>query len=167
MSRDQTWEAQIDAVWKRTDLSDIELRGAIERVAAVCPYSDGTADFERAGSWDSTGEPEAAIALYEKALAAGLDPDRRRRCAIQLASSLRNVGRVDESIGLLTEELGKPSDDLDDAVVAFLALAKASSGDDRGGLALALEALAGHLPRYQRSVRSYAKHLVDPSVFND
>ena len=161
------WEAELEEVWSTaTDRPDAELRAAVEELALRCPYDDGTADFERAGAWDSIGHPEEAIELYEQALDSGLGPERRRRAVIQLASSLRNVGRVEDSIRLLEEELKRDSDELDDAIVAFLALARASSGDDRAGLALALQALSKHLPRYQRSVSNYAKHLLDPSFFD-
>ena len=131
------------------------------------PYDDGTADFERAGAWDSTGRSDLAIPLNQRALQTGLQPDRRRRAVIQLASSLRNEGRIAESIDLLEAELASVDGELDDAVIAFLALAHASAGEERIGLSLALEALSKHLPRYSRSVSNYAKHLLDPTFFDD
>ena len=76
---------------------------------------------------------------------------------IQLASSLRNVGRADESVALLTAELDADSDELDDAVRAFLALALVDVGREREAVSHALTALAPHLPRYQRSLASYAE----------
>jgi hypothetical protein len=56
------------------------------------------------------------------------------------------------------------SDELDDAVRAFLALALAEVGRNREALSIALAALAPHLPRYQRSLANYARLLVDPEV---
>jgi hypothetical protein len=84
---------------------------------------------------------------------------RRRRAVIQMASSLRNLGQASESAELLTAERDRGSDKLDDAVSAFLALALIDTGREREALALALAALAPHLPRYQRSVGSYAAEL--------
>jgi hypothetical protein len=78
---------------------------------------------------------------------------------IQLASSLRNVGQPEESVALLTAELEAGSDDLDDAVRAFLALALTSVGREREAVSLALTALAAHLPRYNRSLVAYAGEL--------
>ena len=80
---------------------------------------------------------------------------------IQLSSSLRNLGLVSESLALLTAERGQASDDLDDAVSAFLAFALADSGREREAASVALAALAPHLPRYQRSVGNYARALVE------
>jgi hypothetical protein len=45
-------------------------------------------------------------------------------------------------------------------VRGFLALALVSAGRPREAAALALEALAPHLPRYQRSLGAYARDLV-------
>ncbi|HVC82204.1 MAG TPA: tetratricopeptide repeat protein, partial [Chloroflexota bacterium] len=81
------------------------------------------AAFERAASLDSTGHSDLAVPLYRQALALGLRGERRRRAVIQMASSLRNIGRAPESVALLTAERDAGSDDLDDAVDAFLALA--------------------------------------------
>jgi tetratricopeptide (TPR) repeat protein len=53
--------------------------------------------YERGGRHDSAGREDEAIPLYEQALAAGLSGELRARCLLQLGSSLRNVGRVDEA----------------------------------------------------------------------
>ena len=62
-------------------------------------------------------------------------------------------------MALLTAELEAGSDELDDAVRAFLALALTSVGREREAVALALTALAAHLPRYNRSLAAYASEL--------
>ena len=115
--------------------------------------------FDRACEFDSTGHPDLAVPLYREALEQGLEGENRRRAVIQMASSLRNLGEVDESVALLTGELDQPSDHLDDAVRAFLALALADAGREREALCHALTALAAHLPRYQRSLATYAEDL--------
>ena len=99
--------------------------------------------------------------MYRRALELGLEGERRRRAVIQMASSLRNLGRPEESVALLTAERDAGSDALDDAVAVFLALALADVGREREALALALGALAPHLPRYQRSAANYARELTD------
>ena len=76
-----------------------------------------------------------------------------------MASTLRNLGEVSESVALLRAERDRPSDELDDAVAAFLALALVDAGREREATALALEALAPHLPRYQRSLANYAREI--------
>jgi Tetratrico peptide repeat len=74
--------------------------------------------------------------------------------------TLRNLGQSDTSVRLLEAERQGRSDELDDAVSAFLALALADIGRERGALSLALQSLAPHLPRYQRSCSNYARVLV-------
>ena len=97
--------------------------------------------------------------LYRQALETGLQDERRRRAVIQLASSLRNIGRADESVALLRAELDTGPDELDDAVRAFLALALVDTGQEREAVSHALTALAPHLTRYQRSLANYARQL--------
>lgn len=80
---------------------------------------------------------------------------------IQLASSLRNLDQVAESLALLEAEREQPSDGLDDAVSGFLALALADSAREREAVSVALAALAPHLPRYQRSLANYARALTE------
>ncbi|MBF4462586.1 tetratricopeptide repeat protein [Rathayibacter sp. VKM Ac-2878] len=126
-------------------------------LAARYPGSDGVASFELGGALDSAGREEEAAAEYERALAAGLDEERRARLTIQYASTLRNLGRVDEAVAVL--EAAEPHPAVGDARAVFLALALQSAGRADEALRVALEALAPTLPRYQRSVRAYAAAL--------
>lgn len=154
------WEARLEALWASANhLAPDELRHQMDRLCAELPEGDPVAAFEHGSAFDSTGHSDKAVPLYRQALAAGLDGLRRRRATIQLASSLRNLGRAAESVALLEAERAMPSDELDDAVGAFLALALASEGREGEALALALTALAPHLPRYQISVANYARLL--------
>ena len=155
------WEARVAALWAQLDdLPEVEFHDRMRQLAAEFPPGHAISTFELAAAQDSTGHPDVAVPLYRAALATGLVGTRRRRAVIQLASSLRNLGEVAESISLLEVELTRESSDLDDAVRAVLALAYSSAGRDREGLALVLEALAAHLPRYQRSMANYARALV-------
>jgi hypothetical protein len=156
------WEERVATAWATFDgRSDEENRALIEALAAELPDGSSEASFERACVFDSTDASDLAVPLYREALERGLGPKRRRRAVIQLASSLRNIGRAEESVALLTEELGAASDELDDAVHAFLALALTDVGRDREAASHALGALAPHLPRYQRSLAAYARALVE------
>ena len=158
------WEQRLADLWASADEhTDEGFVARVEELAAELPADSPVAAFERAGSFDSTGHPELAVPLYRQALEHGLDGGRRRRAVIQLASSLRNLGQASESVALLTAERDAESDELDDAVSAFLALALVDTGDERQALSLALSALAPHLPRYQRSLANYARELTDQS----
>lgn len=86
----------------------------------------------------STGHPDLAVPLYRAALEAGLSGHRRRRAAIQLASSLRNLGNAAEAADLLFAELQAPSDELDGAVRGFLAPTLVDLGREREAVALSL-----------------------------
>lgn len=156
------WEQRLADAWaslgRRTEEEFLAL---IEQLAAELPPDSAVAGFERAASLDSTGHSDLAIPLYRQALDSGLTGERRRRAVIQLASSLRNVGRPEESVRLLTTELEAGSDHLDDAVRAFLALALVDVAREREAVSVALAALAPHLPRYQRSLANYARLLLE------
>ncbi|MGW0871619.1 tetratricopeptide repeat protein [Streptomyces sp. NPDC002740] len=139
-----------------------EFRAVIDKLVAELPEDSPLGPFEQACAWDSTGHSDRAAPLYRDALARGLSEVsgyKGRRAKIQLSSSLRNIGQAEEGVKLLTTELDAPSDELDDAVRACLALCLSSLGRDREGLSLVLGALAPHLPRYQRSMANYAKAL--------
>ena len=156
------WQTKVDQLWQRFD--DYEPEAFVQAMARLTSErgpDDPVSAFELGGAYDSTGHSDVAVEHYRRALQLGLDPGRHRQAVIQLASSLRNLGQVSEGIELLERERDARSDELDDAVVAFLALALTTVGREREAAALALSALAPHLPRYQRSVASYARAIVD------
>jgi tetratricopeptide (TPR) repeat protein len=160
------WEDRVAAAWATFDdyaeEDAAEFRAVIDALVAELPDGAPLGLFERACAWDSTGHSDKAVPLYREALALGLSGYQGRRAKIQLSSSLRNIGQPEEGVKLLTPELDGPSDELDDAVRATLALCLSSLGRDREGLSLVLGALAPHLPRYQRSMANYARALVTP-----
>jgi hypothetical protein len=157
------WERRLADAWASIDeYSEPSFLALIERLIAQLPGGHAVGLFERAASLDSTGHSDLAVPLYRAALERGLSGERRRRAVIQMSSSLRNLGRPEESVKLLTAELDAGSDHLDDAVRAFLALALTDVGREREAVSLALGALAPHLPRYQRSLGNYARLLVSP-----
>jgi hypothetical protein len=157
-----TWEQRNADLWAALDdLAPDEFLAQMQALADERPAGDAIAAFELASANDSTGHPDAAAPLYREALAAGLTGLRRRRAVIQLASTLRNLGHLDESLALLTAERDAGSDELDDAVVCTLALALVDSGREREAAALAIGALARHLPRYNRSMANYARALTE------
>lgn len=118
--------------------------------------SDAVDLYERGGEHDSAGREEQAIPLYERALAAGLTGELRARCLLQLGSSLRNVGRVEEAVTLL--ENARREFSKFRPLRAFLALALHSAGRDREALRELLETIADE-GEYERSLRGYAADL--------
>ena len=161
----EEWERRVAEAWATFDeRSDDENRALIEELAGELPADSAVAGFERACVFDSTDASHLAVPLYREALERGLGPERRRRAVIQLASSLRNIGEAEESVALLTGELEREPDELDDAVRAFLALALVDVRREREAVSHALTALAPHLPRYRRSLAAYARSLLDEGV---
>jgi hypothetical protein len=156
------WEQRVAALWTRFDNYDAEeFLARMDVLVAELPETSPVGPFERASALDSVGRERQAVPLYRQALAAGLGGPRRRQAVIQLSSSLRVLGQADESVALLRAERAG-SDELDDAVSAFLALALADAGAEREAVSVALAALGPHLPRYQRAVGNYARLLAEP-----
>ena len=154
------WDSQFEAVWADESLSDQERIERIDRLASV--WGDNAiALFHRAGARDSAGLEAEAEPLYRRALLIGLDDDHRVRATIQLASTLRNLGRVHEVVWMLGDEYANhPGSPHRDAVAAFYALALATSGESRRATSVALNALIPHLSLYRTSLQRYANEIV-------
>ncbi|WP_157001252.1 tetratricopeptide repeat protein [Agromyces laixinhei] len=156
------WERRIADVWSSAagSVVDHEVIVQIDALAAERGDDDARAIFERAGARDSAGRPAEAVPLYRRALELGLDEEHRPQAVVQLASSIRNLGDLDEALRLIeAEHREHPDAPYRDEVAAFLALALVSAGDARRGASVALAALAPHLRRYTRSVSAYAAAL--------
>src|SRR5690606_8392315 len=154
------WQDRVDAVWADESISDDERVRLIDQLATERLVDDPVALFERAGARDSAGAEMAAESYYRRALSGGLDESRRAQATIQLASTLRNLGRIDESLRMLRDERERGGE-LADAAAAFYALALVSAGDASAAASVALEALAPHLPQYRRSVAAYAREIAE------
>jgi tetratricopeptide (TPR) repeat protein len=164
INAEAAWEARLTALWGAMDRYEPQAFVAqMDLLVAELLPESGIACFERASAQDSTGHPDLAVPLYRAALKAGLTGLRRRRAAIQLASSLRNLGNAAEAADLLFAELQAPSDELDGAVRAFLALALVDLGREREAVGISLVALSKYLPRYNRSLASYANEIAPNS----
>jgi hypothetical protein len=156
------WNERMEALWETAgERTEEETLAAVLALCDERPPDDPDALFERAGAYDYVGQEAEAEPLYRQAMAAGLAGVRRARAVIQLASTLRNLGRAAEGAALLTGEAVVASDDLSDARAAFLALTLLDSGRPDEAVGWALRALAGHLTDYRRAVTYYAEELFD------
>lgn len=147
-------ESPIAAFWATAgSLTADEVVATMDELAG----DDAAGLFERASARDFAGREAEAEPLYREALAAGLDDDLRPQAVIQLASTLRNLGRAAEAVTLLSEagELGAYEQER----LAFLALALVDAGDEKRATALAVRALAENAPHYGRALRAYAEGL--------
>ena len=156
------WPSRVSAVWASADeIPEGDVVAAIDALVAERPADDAAAVFEAASVRDYAGLESEAEPLYKRALELGLPTDVEARATIQLASTLRNLGKVDESVGMLERLLhAHPGDEWTGPAAAFLALALVSRGSEREAASVALAALADYLPVYGRSVRGYAVELL-------
>ncbi|MEI5583004.1 MULTISPECIES: tetratricopeptide repeat protein [unclassified Agromyces] len=153
------WQHLIDAVWDAaSELGDEGVIEQIDALVAELPPDDPRGPFEAAGARDSAGREDEAEPRYRRALELGLSGRARVEAHIQLASTVRTLGRPGEALQLL-EAVRADAGDLADAVEAFRALALASSGRADAAASVALVALAPHLTQYRRAVEAYAREL--------
>lgn len=154
---DAEWERLVAEAWA-VDVDDT-IVARMTALAAAAPHP-ALGYFELAGAYDSVGDEAAAVTEYERALASGLglvDPARAAQLAIQYASTLRNLGRVDEAIAVLRNAPFHPATGL--AREVFLSLALHDAGRGGEALQILIDAITPSLPRYQRSVRAYSHGL--------
>lgn len=156
------WDSRIDAFYRDavSEHEPAQTVAAMSDLLATMGADDAGAlvPFEMAGVHDSLGLDDDAVPLYREALAAGLDASHAAQARIQLASTLRKLGRLDEALELLS---APAEGDLEPARKAFLALALHSAGRSDEALREAIEGILPSLPRYQRTLAAYAAALTD------
>jgi Tetratrico peptide repeat len=164
---DHEWEARVADVWKSAHtMAPADLVATIDKLAAERNNDDGNALFERACARDTAGFEADAETYYRSALASeNLDAYRHSRASIQLGSTLRILGKLEESEKLLTAELDRHMQadnprELHDEARAILALTYVAQGRAVEAAGLALTVLAPHLSRYNRSMSANAAELV-------
>ncbi|WP_445337184.1 tetratricopeptide repeat protein [Clavibacter sp. CFBP 8614] len=158
----ETLDAQLDRIVAARDRDDMG-----PTIAALLPLLERHPDdarvlYEVGGAYDTAGEEARALELYERAEAQGLTGDIRRRCYLQHGSTLRNLGRVDESLALFARARGEFPDSPSLAVFEALTLHAAGRAD--AALARILLVVADRVPdpelqRYLPAIRGNAEHL--------
>jgi Flp pilus assembly protein TadD len=119
---------------------------------------DPRSHFEYAGVLDFQGREADAVAPYRRAQALGLAGDDLPRLYVQLGSTLRNVGDLDEAVRFLAEGRQRFPDHA--AIRAFHALALVSAGRCPEAAVTLLELVteqptAIDLDGYDRALRQY------------
>lgn len=152
-------EAAIAELW---DLADPRARVRAARQLHAQHPKDARLAYEHASALDAAGDEAEALPLYQQALDLGLREPQRHRARIQLASSLRVVGKAEESLQLLTELAHERPHSV--AVTAFRALAAADCGRGDEAVADLVDALLHHAGdedslSYQRALHAYAEEL--------
>ncbi|CCH79658.1 Cyanophycin synthetase (fragment) [Nostocoides japonicum T1-X7] len=152
-------EAAIAALWQD---EDPERRIATAAALHAEHAGDPRIAYEHGGTLDSAGRPDEAVPLYREALAGGLREPYRHRAVVQLASSLRNLGRVEEAVRLLDDVAAEHPDSL--GIAAFRALALHDAGRSDEALSVLIGTVAAtstdpDVARYRRSLTAYGKDL--------
>jgi Tetratrico peptide repeat len=99
-----SWEERVAAFWADASDEDPGLLHAMDALAAERPPGDPVAIYERASARDFAGRESDAEVLYREALAGGLahvDERRAVEARVQLASTLRLLGRPPEAVSVL------------------------------------------------------------------
>ena len=160
MARGLELEAELDALLSARNrnaptiaaLHDVELRHP----------GNARVLYELAGAYDTAGEEGTAAGLYERALAAGLNGDVLRRCWLQYGSTLRNLGRMEESLAVFARARAEFPDAVSLGVFEALTLhAAGRAGSALGSLLLLLadNVFSVDLDRYKPAIRGNAEYL--------
>jgi tetratricopeptide (TPR) repeat protein len=136
--------------------------------AARANPDDVQAVLAAGGACDRIGREHDAIGYYERARELGIPEELKQDFTIWYGSTLRNVGRLEESVTRLAEGCALYPENA--TMRAFLALALHSSGHHSLAMASMLEAAlaAAARPdgfgRYARALTSYQAELVTESI---
>jgi len=153
---------QLDQIFAARDRANMA-----PTISALLPLlethpQDARVLYEVGGAYDTDGQESVALGFYEQAIDAGLDGDLRRRCFLQYGSTLRNVGRIDDSLAVFARARDEFPDSV--AVGAFEALSLHAAGRANTALARLLELLADNvdaeeLNRYKAAMKGNAAYL--------
>jgi tetratricopeptide (TPR) repeat protein len=155
------WEIITESGWKHKD-NGTKLIQYFTEIVEKYPKS-ARALFELANAYDYLGKEGKAIPLYEKAIQMGLTSDYEAYTFLQLGSSLRNVGRVDDAIRVLTDAEARypelPS------ISMFLGIAMHDTDRHSEALRTVLTAMLRHLKtpdmdRYKMGLNNYIKNIM-------
>lgn len=155
-------EARIADIFGRRDR--VHMQPTIDAFLALLAEHPTSPEvlYEVGGSYDTAGEEQTALGYYEAALAAGLSGDTLRKCLMQYGSTLRILGRHEESLAALDRALeGWPESP---SVRAFHALAMHAAGRSDGAVGELLGLVADHIrtpdvQRYEAALRGNAAYL--------
>jgi tetratricopeptide (TPR) repeat protein len=126
---------------------------------------DARAQIDAAYACDRDGAEEEAVVFYDAAWKLGVPPEQRAEFLIGYGSTLKNVGRFDESLRILGQAITDGS--FPNAARAFLALTLHASGRsseavaELSSLLLEVGEQDAGLTRYRKSLSRYAGKLRD------
>jgi tetratricopeptide (TPR) repeat protein len=156
------WKEELDAiVGARAHGQAEEIFPRLQKLDATHP-NVAEINYQLAWTCDVLDRAADALPYYEKAIALGLPPNELSGALIGLGSTLRSLGRLERSAGVLRSGQVQFSDNPEFAV--FLALTLHAQGQAADALRLALDTLCETtddpgLTAYQRAIRHAASKL--------
>jgi tetratricopeptide (TPR) repeat protein len=149
----------------RNPRTDSRPSHAMTNTADSMEPSDVETLIEKAFAHDREGRERQAIRYYDLAYQLGVPADKRRPFLVGYGSTLRNVGRSDDAVGVLAQAIA--DDPGYPPFVAFLGLALLEAGHPREAIATLLGcALDVAPPRtfdgFERALGEYQRKLLDP-----
>lgn len=152
-------EDDIARLWA-TD--DAEVRVVRGRELYAAHPGDARIAYEYAGTHDGAGHEADAVPLYEEALGLGLREPLRHRAQLQLASSLRNLGRHEEALAVVLDVSRRYPESV--GVAAFRALVEHDAGHPSQALRELLATVLAtstdpDVELYRRALTAYADQL--------
>jgi tetratricopeptide (TPR) repeat protein len=152
------WETRVANFWASADDSKVVASLAtMKTLVDELDPQDPNGLYEWASVHDFLGLESQAIDNYKDALANGLEGVKREKAIIQLASSLRIVGKSSEAIELLQSTEFSPATKA--ASKVFLALAHFSANNAGKAVQLLIDELYPADGLYARSIKFYADEL--------
>lgn len=139
---DPDLQAAIDLGYERRDRRNMQPTIAYFRDLLEQHPDNAVMHYEVGGAYDTAGEEQTALGYYERALALGLHGDVLRRCLCQYASTLRWLGRLDESLHALDRAQHEFPDS--DSVRVFRALTLNDAGSADAAVAELLTVVVRH-----------------------
>jgi len=162
MSTDPELHARLDEIFAARDRARMAPTiAAFLDVLAEHP-DDPAVLYEVGGAYDTDGQEETALGYYRRAMAAGLEGRRLRQCFLQLGSTLRNLGRLDESLAVFDEGIALFPES--ESLGLFRALTLQAMGRPSAALGAVLTVIADRFPtaevqRYEAALRGNAAYL--------
>ena len=116
---------------------------------------------------DREGRERDAIRFYDEAYRLGVPADQRRRFLVGYGSTLRNVGRADDAVGVLGAAIAEDPDYA--AYAPFLAFALLDAGHAKAAVATLLGSVLdvappGSLDGYERALGEYHAALLESAT---
>jgi tetratricopeptide (TPR) repeat protein len=155
-------DAELDRIVAARDRDDMQ-----PTIDALLPILAAHPDeprvlYEVGGAYDTAGEESTALGFYERAMAAGLRGDALRRCYLQYGSTLRNEGRLEDSLAVFDRARREFPDSVSLAI--WVAFTLEAAGRPRAAMAALLDVIAEHvdaeeLERYKPALRGNAEYL--------